>query len=326
MDRILKFISEVKDLGEGRLEITASTEALDRDGDIIRAGGWQLQNFKKNPVILWAHDYHSPPIGRADRVWIDRSDKKLAAEITFADTAFAQDIYKLYQGGFLNTFSVGFLPLDWKYIEDLHRPGLALGREFIKQELLEISCVPLPSNPEALALARSKGFSVPDNLDKIAETYAEAQADLAEALAEVKADDEPDQDTEGADEGKGADDMTEQDKDQDQEPEDLTGEPAKDAEGDEAGKAAKADPVEAIADVKDVVMTVSNREVLAQAKALIDAVLSSEPIEDSTEPDTKAEPETVDAKALAPLVLAGLKGLVADVVSAELKRLMGKVN
>ena len=310
MDRILKFISEVKDLGEGRLEITASTEALDRDGDIIRAGGWQLQNFKKNPVILWAHDYHSPPIGRADRVWIDRSDKKLSAEITFADTAFAQDIYKLYQGGFLNTFSVGFLPLDWKYIED------ALGREFIKQELLEISCVPVPSNPEALALARSKGFSVPDNLDKIAETYAEAQADLAEALAEVKADDE----------GKGADDMTEQDKDQDQEPEDLTGEPAKDAEGDEAGKAAKADPVEAIADVKDVVMTVSNREVLAQAKALIDAVLSSEPIEDSTEPDTKAEPETVDAKALAPLVLAGLKGLVADVVSAELKRLMGKVN
>jgi len=175
MERILKFSSTFKALGDGKLELTASDESLDRDGDIIRAKGWDLKNFKKNPVILYAHDYSSLPVARAEKVWVE--DGKLKSIIDFAPTQDAQDICTLYEGGYLNAFSVGFVPLQFKDLpsEDASKfPG----REFTKQELLEISCVPVPSNPAAVQNAMSKGLHVPESIKELAETYFEAKEDI----------------------------------------------------------------------------------------------------------------------------------------------------
>ena len=162
-------IAEVKAVSgkERTLEFTGSTETRDRVGDIIEVAGWQLKNYKTNPVFMWAHRYGDPPIGKATRVW--KSEGKLKFHIEFADAEtyeFADTIYKLYQGGFLSAVSVGFEPIEW---EDIEQKGDSLGRgtRFKKQDLLELSAVPVPANAEALMNAREAGVITTKQLEAI---------------------------------------------------------------------------------------------------------------------------------------------------------------
>ena len=58
------------------MEFVLSDETVDRLGDVIMSDGWDLTNFKKNPIALWAHRSDQPPIGR----WKDlRAEKGLLA-------------------------------------------------------------------------------------------------------------------------------------------------------------------------------------------------------------------------------------------------------
>jgi len=138
---------EVKAVGERVLEFIGSTEDVDRDGEVILAAGWDLKNYKTNPVFMWAHRYMDPPIGKANRVWV--KDNKLHFHIEFADAEtyeFADTIFKLYKGGFLKATSVGFIPMEWEDGDGHKAPR----RTYKKQELLELSAVPVPANPTAL--------------------------------------------------------------------------------------------------------------------------------------------------------------------------------
>ena len=139
---------EVKEVAERTLQFTGSTEEMDRDGEVILASGWDLKNYKANPVFMWAHRYDQPPIGKATRVWVSK-DNRLKFDIEFADAEtyeFADTIYKLYKGGFLKATSVGFMPGEWDDGDGEKAPK----RTYTKQELLELSAVPVPSNPTAL--------------------------------------------------------------------------------------------------------------------------------------------------------------------------------
>jgi|GEM_PF-1779296 len=143
---------------EGRiLHITGSTEARDRENDIITVNGWDLTHYKKNPVFLWAHDYRSVPIGRAMKVVKRRDPNRLDFEIRFprlGSMPFADMILDLFDQKIVNASSVGFIPLEWQDLTEEEatggRPSYMKGRRFKKQELLELSACPVPCNPEAL--------------------------------------------------------------------------------------------------------------------------------------------------------------------------------
>ena len=49
--------AETKDLGEGRVLAVMSTELKDRDGDILRVAGWNLDSFQAHPVLMSSHNY-----------------------------------------------------------------------------------------------------------------------------------------------------------------------------------------------------------------------------------------------------------------------------
>ncbi|HKV17362.1 MAG TPA: HK97 family phage prohead protease [Reyranella sp.] len=140
------------------ITFVASDETVDRYGDIIRADGWDLTAYKKNPVMLFGHNSREPPIGTTD---VEIVGKKLMAEATFLPegvSAFADEIWRIVDAGALRAMSVGFLPTEtplpiWK--DDDEETGIITGFEFVGQELLENSVVPVPANPSALALARS---------------------------------------------------------------------------------------------------------------------------------------------------------------------------
>lgn len=161
--RRLATTPEIRSIDEVKRTITfvASTEAPDRYGDIIRVKGWQTKNYQRNPVFLWGHRSQDPPIGKCVSLTIEKgASPALVQTIEFADEKtypFADTIFKLYKGGFLNAVSVGFKPLEKPTLvmdKDENPTG---GYEFNSQELYELSAVPIPANPEALARAVTSG-------------------------------------------------------------------------------------------------------------------------------------------------------------------------
>ena len=127
-------------------QFVISTATVDRDNDSVAAAGWQLDNYKKNPVVLFAHDYSSLPVAKCTDVRTKGGN--LIATAEFADHDMANTVLRLIDGGFLNATSVGFRPL--KYSMNEARSGM----DFAEQELLEFSIVPVPANPDALLVSR----------------------------------------------------------------------------------------------------------------------------------------------------------------------------
>jgi HK97 family phage prohead protease len=152
-------VRQVGNAEDRTLEFIGSTAAVDRYGDIIEPAGWDLKNYKKNPVFLWGHNYSMPPIGKAVSVKV--TDDALVFQIQFAtaeEYAFADTIYRLYLGGFLKATSVGFQDLEREPIIDKKNEGRQTGWHFLKQELYELSGVTVPANPDAIMMAVQKGI------------------------------------------------------------------------------------------------------------------------------------------------------------------------
>jgi HK97 family phage prohead protease len=107
-------------------------------------------------VFLFAHAIEEPPIGRVTRIVKVGAELRGTVEYADADTyPFADTIFRLVKGGYLNATSVAWMPLEWKWAAEKDRPG---GIDFTKQELLEISQVPVPALPSALVTARAAGI------------------------------------------------------------------------------------------------------------------------------------------------------------------------
>lgn len=139
-----------------KIRFVFSDGTIDRAGDSIDPNGWDIKAFTDNPVALWSHDSFSPPIGRASNV--GPSGNALMGDIEFmaADiSAFADMIYRMVVARFVKAVSVGFLPLEYSFVNTNDRP---FGINFMKQELLEISLCPVPCNPNALQEAKAQGI------------------------------------------------------------------------------------------------------------------------------------------------------------------------
>lgn len=124
----------------------ASTDVMDRQGERVSQEGWDLKNFKKNPLLLWGHDHSKIAVGNAKNIHIERTGGKPQLVFTpvFHDkTDDARALGALYDEGWMNSFSVGFIPKDMD----------GATSTYLKQELLEISACNVPANPEATMMA-----------------------------------------------------------------------------------------------------------------------------------------------------------------------------
>jgi len=139
-----------------RITALASTANVDRDGDIIEPEAFRewLPVYMKNPVVLTTHQ-HRLETGQSSVIanvvdWgIDKNG--LTVVIEFHDiTGLAEEYWQLYSQKKQRAFSVGFTP---RASED-RQVGGEWVRVYTEVEMIEISCVPVGSNREALS--RSK--------------------------------------------------------------------------------------------------------------------------------------------------------------------------
>lgn len=153
--KVKEMIEKIKTANDsGKFSVVVSTDFQDRQGEVINQDGWDLDFYKSNPVVLWAHDYCQLPIGACENIEV--KEGKLVAEGKFAPAEanpFAQQVRQLYDGGFIKATSVGFIP---KRME---------GNIIFEAELLEFSFVPVPANPFALTLEKA-GFNVAELMTK----------------------------------------------------------------------------------------------------------------------------------------------------------------
>ena len=120
----------------------ASEESEDRMGDIIDVGGWDITEFRKNPVVMLNHDYGILPIGVVKSIATE--GKQLIARVQWdMEDELAAFVRGKYERGIMRAVSVGFRPLEWD--------AMGKGIHFKKQELLELSAVSVPAHPHALA-------------------------------------------------------------------------------------------------------------------------------------------------------------------------------
>jgi HK97 family phage prohead protease len=137
------------DDGSVNIRGLASTNSMDRVGDVINHDAWTksggLENFEKNPIILFNHDYNKP-IGRATSMEVNNDGLELGAKISKS----AGEIKDLIKDGVLGAFSVGFRVKDAVYNEETD------GLEIKDAELFEVSVVSVPANQTAMfSLAKS---------------------------------------------------------------------------------------------------------------------------------------------------------------------------
>lgn len=136
--RTLRLKASVSAKADGIYRFIGSTAAVDRVGEVVEQN-WDLENYKRNPVILYGHDQSGLPIGKAVNVAVENG--ALTFDVKFVPAEiypFAGTVEAMYRDGFLNAVSVGFIPTDVD------------GNTIKKAELLELSAVPVPANHEAL--------------------------------------------------------------------------------------------------------------------------------------------------------------------------------
>lgn len=158
---------------------TITTNDLDRQGEIIDPDGMDITNFMANGVVLYGHQYsgmESIPVGKVSSLALVHENelKKWNMGWVFQGddvSPLISAVTKSWVRGFLNTVSVGFLAKEYD------------GNTITKSELLEVSIVPVPANPQALRL---NGFTDEEVKALTPEVTAESLIADLESMVSVK--------------------------------------------------------------------------------------------------------------------------------------------
>ena len=176
----------VKAVDPGKRQITAlaSAATLDRHNEIILPTAFAKRlhiYMESGGVVITSHqhvlaDGHSPVIGNTIKAWID--NKGLWVIIEFIKgTELSDEYWMLYSQKKQRALSVGFIGIEGEYREvDGKRTWI-----FTEVELVEISCVPVGSNREAISKAGKKGAFVQGR-----RAERQEEKELAEIRAEYK--------------------------------------------------------------------------------------------------------------------------------------------
>lgn len=155
------YIEKASKLSEGEVEFVVSTNAWDSHGERINVEGISLNDFKKNPVVLWGHDGFNLPIAKATKIWKEGGKLMARAKFYLKDD-FARKVYDYILDGYLNAVSIGGMVEEWG------SDGLTIA----KLNMKEFSVVSIPANQEALVASKSLDEKQVDELQAMANGYA----------------------------------------------------------------------------------------------------------------------------------------------------------
>ena len=172
------------------VEFVASTNSVDSYGTVLPVDKWDLRRYEKNGVIGYQHDIYwsddpDNVIGRGEafvdgdalviRIFFEPADINPKAEKVFRKVLF----------GSINAVSVGFNPTAPGHWGDERKGENPDVYYFDGQELLEVSVVNVPSNPDAVKRSIAEERALHEQDRKPAEPKKEIKSEEEAKAAEL---------------------------------------------------------------------------------------------------------------------------------------------
>lgn len=187
----IKVLDRQKDGGR----IIISTGAIDRDKDRVFPQGAKIEDYMRNPVVQFAHNYYEPwaTVGRTRTLEI--TETGIIADFELRPAANDVDpqniVLLLWEKEYIRAASIGFIP-------DAMMPNDIGGMDFVSWQLLEWSICAVPANQDALRLAAEmhpKAFEAFQKRGRVLSAANEkklkqARDQLDEVLASVQEEDD----------------------------------------------------------------------------------------------------------------------------------------
>ena len=185
--------------GSRKITFVASDGTRDSAGTVLNVNGWKLDRFNSNGIIGYQHkvyggwDDTDNPDNVIGKGYAYVKDGQLLVDVEFEPAEINELAEKIYQKllfGSLKAVSVGFMPVgkgQWGK-DDESLDGKNPTYYYAGQELLEVSVVNIPANPNAL----KKGVELQDSemeqlrSEFVKEVEMPEQEDDAERLASCR--------------------------------------------------------------------------------------------------------------------------------------------
>lgn len=157
------------------MEFVLATEDVNRYGYRLLMSGARLENYKKNPVMLYMHVRSGDrmPVGRFDNLRIE-DGKLLGTPVFDMDDELGAKLAKKVENRFVHATSIWLDPItvsdDPQFLlAGQTRPSVTVW------ELLEASFVDIPGDPGALRLSLNNGQTIDDALPLISSKQPDMQ-------------------------------------------------------------------------------------------------------------------------------------------------------
>lgn len=174
----------------------ATTDSVDREGDVLIPEGMDSRAYEMNPIVLWLHKSNEPSVAVCERLY--RSPGKVEMDMVFPpkpagyDTAngWRPDEFKaMVDSRLINAVSVRGNAKDTGVRKatagDRAKYGPDCERVFHRWSLLEISLVPIGMNQDAVRIMATKGLITPEACEKYGLTAPAAQQEIVKATPVV---------------------------------------------------------------------------------------------------------------------------------------------
>lgn len=162
----------------------ASTDTLDRQDEIITKDALikAEKDLLENNTVFYEHKHSELPIGKVIGSEVDQKGLKIKVQISKT----ASTIWQLVQEGVLHCFSIGgrIIKAVEKYLKEQDKKII----EIQEIELLEVSLVGIPANPEARAINWyiSKAlFGGEEKMEKVEEKKVEVPEEKALTSSDI---------------------------------------------------------------------------------------------------------------------------------------------
>lgn len=133
--------TKTKDLGQGVIEATITSGALDHHNENILMAGVDTSAY--HGTVLYGHDYEGLPIGKTLSLTKMATKMKAKFQLAIEQYPFANTVYEMIKGGYLTDVSIGGIVKRWS--DDYQTIEEMVMKEF--------SVVPIGANPEAMISA-----------------------------------------------------------------------------------------------------------------------------------------------------------------------------
>lgn len=155
-DRYMCSIGEHRFVDDDTVEVIATTGTINRLRERMRARACHVENYMKNPVVLWSHDWDSLPIAKT--ISLKAEGDQMIHRMVFSPLEMGQQVKMLIKEGFLNAVSYGFLINAFEIKKE---QGQEI-REITDADILELSWCTIPADAGALS---TKTFYAMPNLE-----------------------------------------------------------------------------------------------------------------------------------------------------------------